>query len=106
MDNTKEQVESKFDHISLEEESDGSVADVEDDPTTDFPKGKSAKKKKMKKKKIFFRSDFTGEQESSSDEDDASEKPKTPGIIDKNPVCKILKIKRKKFLIFKKEKSA
>ena len=39
-----------------------------------------------KKKKIYFRSDFTGEPESSSDEDDLSERDKKQGICALDPV--------------------
>jgi len=74
---------NQFEHIKLEEEeSDGSIADVDED----VPEATVVKKKKMtKKKKIYFRSDFTGELESSSDEDDLSDRDKKQGICALNP---------------------
>ena len=77
----------KFDHIQLEEESDGSVADIEDDQVEDT---KTKKRKLTKKKKIYFRSDFTGEHESlsSSDEDENNKNSRhqNTGICAQNPV--------------------
>ena len=89
-----------FDHVDLQEDSDGSVADVEDDMASNEPerKVKTRKKKRVKKKKIYFRSDFTGEKESSpsssEDEDSTNEKSAQQGfaIQSRNPVCKMLNV--------------
>lgn len=53
---------------------------------------KISKRKKIVKKKTYFRSDFTGEQESSSDEDcDEDKQNKKQGVCALNPVsCKYL----------------
>lgn len=75
-------IQPAFEHIRLDEESDGSIADIEDDQIEEI---KIKKRKMKKKKKIFFRSDFTGEQESSSDEDENDEKNKNTGICSMDP---------------------
>jgi len=88
-DSVEQQSHSNFDHVRLsEEQSDGSVADVEDDPG-EIPQTKFATRKKIvkkkKTKKTYFRSDFTGEQESSSDDDDLDKNNKKQGVCALNP---------------------
>lgn len=74
----------KFDNIRLidDSNSDGSVADVEDDQADG--KESTRRKKRVRRKKIHFRSDFVKDESSSSDEDDSKEKKKFD-IQERNP---------------------
>ena len=53
-----------------------------------FPK----RKKIVKKKKIYFRSDFTGDCESSSDDDTDNQNNEKQGVCALNPVSMLLNL--------------
>ncbi|XP_047132707.1 protein FAM177A1 [Hydra vulgaris] len=69
----EEKTDAKFREIILDENLDGSMADTEDDSKNDNENRK--KKLKKSRKKVYFRSDFVGEPETSSSDEEKNIEP-------------------------------